>query len=160
MTRVRGWGSATKLRPASGIGRGARGRVECPRMWRGREGSTIDICRGRLSAAPWRGIVAIVWTRWRGRLKEKKERERERERGRETDREGGRERKRRKCKKISNSLRLKLTHLSLIGRSIAWGRGVPGRGRGSSPRSRRRKARLIGIHIAMSCNKRTYIICE
>ena len=139
MTRVRGWGSATKLRPASGIGRGARGRVECPRMWRGREGSTIDICRGRLSAAPWRGIVAIVWTRWRGRLKETRER-REREDG----------------VNVEIFKDTSLTHLSLIGRSIAWGRGVPGRGRGSSPRGRRREARLIGIHIAMSCNERTY----
>ena len=142
VTRVRGWGSATKLCPSSSVGRGARGRVECPRMWRGREGSTIDICRGRFSTAPWRGIVAIVWTRWRGRLKEKKERER----------------RWHKCKKISKDTTL--THLSLIGRSIAWGRGVPGRGRGSSPRGRRgrrREARLIGIHIAMSCNKRTYV---
>ena len=83
VTRVRGWGSATKFRPSSGIGRGARGRIECPRMWRGRERSTIDICRGRLPTAPWRGVVAIVWTRWRGRLKETREIERKRQRERE-----------------------------------------------------------------------------
>ena len=58
--------------------------VECTRMRRGREGSTIDIGRGRLSTAPWWGVVAIVWTRprRRGRLEREKERERERERWR------------------------------------------------------------------------------
>ena len=77
---MRGWGSATKLHPSRGIGRGARVMVECTRMRRGREGGTIDIGRGRLSTAPWWRVVSIVWTRPRRRGRLERERERERER--------------------------------------------------------------------------------
>jgi hypothetical protein len=82
VTRVRrrGWGSTTKLHPSSGVGRGARGRIECPRMRRGRDGSAIEIRRGRLSSTPRRGVIAIIWPRWRGRLKERRG-------GEETERE-------------------------------------------------------------------------
>ena len=74
---MRGWGSATKLHPSRSIGRGARVMVECTR-----KGGTIDIGRGRLSTAPWWGVVAIVWTRPRRRGRLERERERERERWR------------------------------------------------------------------------------
>ena len=93
VTRVRGRSSSTKLHPSRDIGRrrGPRVGVECTRMWRGREGSTIRICRRRLSTAPWRGVVAIVWPMWWGRLKDREEREGGRDRERERR---GRERKR------------------------------------------------------------------
>jgi hypothetical protein len=122
-------------------------------MRRGRDGSAIEIRRGRLSSTPWRGVIAITWPRWRGRLKEGGGGRKKRQRGR-------------KCVSINVSYMYSLsienrslnkghtlTHLSLIGWSIARARGISGSWRGRGSCRGRREARLIGIHIAVSCNE-------
>ena len=68
----RRWNSTHVVQPPSCIRRRAGVRVECPRVWRGRERSTIRIRRRRFSTTPWRGVVAIIWSRGRGRLVKRK----------------------------------------------------------------------------------------